>query len=266
MTRGLFWRRTLIVLCGLLVVVTLAWALATALVWEIWQREPENDTYEGALPAVTDVTGVSRTDKRVTAAQKRINVPRLCQYPDLPTGCEATAAVMVLRYYGAAVTPEVFAREWLECSTDFTIYDGLLYGPDPDEQYAGDPFTTASYGCFAGPIVAAVRAHCDTCTAREVRGEPLAALCETYIDDGKPLLIWATMNMRPSCDGKTWLTPARESFTWPAGEHCLVLVGYDEEAYIFNDPMTGTAVSYPRETVERRYEELGRRAVVIAPR
>ena len=34
-----------------------------------------------------------------------LEVPLLCQYPALPTGCEAVAATMVLQYYGADISP-----------------------------------------------------------------------------------------------------------------------------------------------------------------
>ena len=40
-------------------------------------------------------------------------LPTLCQYPDLPTGCEATAAAMVLQFYGEEVSPAAVAGEWL---------------------------------------------------------------------------------------------------------------------------------------------------------
>lgn len=46
-------------------------------------------------------------------ASVRLSVPALCQYPELPTGCEATAAAMVLQYYGEAITPSTLAGEWL---------------------------------------------------------------------------------------------------------------------------------------------------------
>ena len=72
---------------------------------------------------------------------KLLAVPALSQYPQLPTGCESTAAAMVLQYYGSSITPEEFASSWLECDGGFYTDDGVTYGPDPSMVFAGDPFS-----------------------------------------------------------------------------------------------------------------------------
>ena len=53
------------------------------------------------------------------AEEKLIPVPALCQFPTLPTGCEAAAAVMVLAYYGESVDMETFAASWLAKASGF---------------------------------------------------------------------------------------------------------------------------------------------------
>lgn len=54
-----------------------------------------------------------------------ISVPALCQYPELPTGCESTAAAMVLKFYGTEISPAEFAessktvrKAWVTCCFD----------------------------------------------------------------------------------------------------------------------------------------------------
>ena len=95
----------------------------------------------------------SDNEDYAVVAEKLIDVPAICQYPELPTGCEATAAAMVLQYYGINITAEDFAAGWLVCDAGFYSINGLQYGPDPNEVFAGDPFSEYSYGCYAGPIV-----------------------------------------------------------------------------------------------------------------
>lgn len=192
-----------------------------------------------------------------------LSVPALCQYPELPTGCESTAAAMVLQFYGEDISPSKFASEWLECSEDFYTYNGIFFGPDPNEIFAGDPFSSASYGCFSKPIANAINRNSKKISAETIVGKTLNQLCESYLKNGKPLLIWATMAMREAYNGKSWKTPNGSIFTWIAGEHCLVLVGYDSEFYYLNDPMSGSLVAYPKETVQKRFEELGSQAVLI---
>ena len=53
---------------------------------------------------------------RIQFTEKLIVVPPICQYPALPTGCEAVAATMVLQYYDTNITAEEFAESWLACS------------------------------------------------------------------------------------------------------------------------------------------------------
>ena len=52
-------------------------------------------------------------------------------------------------------------------------------------------------------------------------------------------------------------------FTWTSGEHCLVLVGYDDYHYYLNDPETGTVVKYKKQLVQRRFEELNSQSIVL---
>ena len=50
---------------------------------------------------------------------------------------------------------------------------------------------------------------------------------------------------------------------WPAGEHCLVLVGYSSDSYYFNDPQSGKVIEFKAEIVESVFKELGSRLSVL---
>ena len=50
---------------------------------------------------------------------------------------------------------------------------------------------------------------------------------------------------------------------WIAPEHCLLLVGYDDEHYIFNDPLRSKQTYYRKSAVEIAYAGLFKQAVVI---
>ncbi len=232
------------------------------------QADPPETAVMGSF-AVTHSTTVfseSKTsDAQAPCERRLIPVPLLCQYPSLPTGCEAVAAAMVLQYYGVSITAEEFARDWLECSLDFYTQNGRRYGPDPNRCFVGDPFSTNSYGCFAGPIVSAVNRNAKGYVAKELNDLSLPELCATYVDRQQPLLIWATTGMKKPSAGNTWYFKNGERFTWIAGEHCLVLVGYDDDFYYLNDPTSGSTVAYQKHIVEQRFEELGCQAILIVP-
>lgn len=55
------------------------------------------------------------------------------------------------------------------------------------------------------------------------------------------------------------------TYEYPGGEHCLVLVGYDDENYYSNDPLKDGLTAYKKSVVEQRFEALERQAVVIVP-
>ncbi len=197
--------------------------------------------------------------------QKHIDVPAICQYPELPTGCESVAATMVLQYYNVNITAEKFAKDWLECSDSFYLSNGKLYGPDPNKVFAGNPFSRNSYGCYAEPIVHAINRNSTSCTAKAITGRTLEQLCAEYIANNKPLLIWATINMKESKAGNSWYFEDGKAFTWIAGEHCLVLVGYNDDYYFLNDPVYGSTVAYQKNITEKRFAELASQAVYICP-
>ena len=90
-------------------------------------------------------------------------------------------------------------------------------------------------------------------------GNKLDASTETllkkYIDQDMPVVFWACINMRKEIPGPEWkLLDTGERFCWTSNEHCMLLVGYDEEKYYFNDPYDNNGVvGYPRTLVEKRH-------------
>ena len=53
-----------------------------------------------------------------------------------------------------------------------------------------------------------------------------------YIDKDIPVIMWATIDMKPWYNGDHWYYNGKK-IQWIAPEHCLLLVGYDDEHYIF---------------------------------
>lgn len=196
-----------------------------------------------------------------------LDVPHLPQGENYPAGCESVSAVMALRYLGANLSVEYFIDECLDQGS-LSVSNGVTYGPDPKDCFIGSPYSSKGYGCYA-PAIANAAQKLESQTgihAEAVSGVDLASLAEENIEQGRPVLIWATGRMKPSKEGTSWIIRGTdELFIWPSGEHCLVLIGYDSDYYYFNDPLRpsgGTA--YPKALVEERYHELGRQAVVFS--
>ncbi|MBQ8551003.1 MAG: C39 family peptidase [Clostridia bacterium] len=208
----------------------------------------------------------TQIDANTAKADKILAVEPISQFPSLPTGCEAVAAVTVMRYLGSSMTPERFADEWLECNNDFYTDGDSLFGPDPNAVFAGDPKTANSFGCYGGAIVRAVNDFSLSFSA-ELRNPPsLDTLCEQYIDNGAPVLVWVTIGMRQSSPGRSWVLPDGSIFTWMTGEHCMVLIGYNKNFYFFCDPQSGGLAAFEKSISQKRFEELGCQAVIINKR
>ncbi len=194
------------------------------------------------------------------------NVPHILQKKAYPTGCESVAAVSLLQYYGADITVETFIDQYLPCA-DYPYYDenDVMHGESPWEYFIGDPYSESGYGCYSPPILeamcAAAPAHFEI---GSVRGASLQALCEDYVAKGNPVLIWATMYMLPPEEGRTWLLPSGESYTFIRPEHALLLSGYDAEYYYFSDSLSEeTVTAYPKEDCEIAYEALYSQAITV---
>ncbi len=193
-------------------------------------------------------------------------VPLIAQFPEYPTGCESVCAVMALQYANENVSVDTFVEEYLPKSHRFYTENGRHCGPSPYEYFVGHPRSTASYGCMAPVIEKAVAAYYgDDRRVQTVTGSTLYALSARYIDRGIPVLTWVTIAMIETVPTASWYLEDGKRFTWPGNEHCMLLVGYDENYYYFNDPYQGKQVRYPKALSESRFAELGRQAVVILP-
>ena len=171
------------------------------------------------------------------------------------TGCESVSAVMLLHYLGYPVSIDEFVRNYLD-REDFEERDGVLYGPDPWKVFAGDPYDREAMGCYV-PVIrnSLMRVLGDRYEVIDETGRPLSYLIENYIDRDMPVILWATIDMKDIIIGPEWkLKDSGETFVWRSNEHCMLLVGYDEDNYIFNDPWQNNGViGYEKTLLEDRY-------------
>lgn len=185
-----------------------------------------------------------------------IEAPYIDQSPRWPTGCESVSAVMLLRYLGYDITVDEFIENDLEIQ-DFREENGEIFGPDPRKYFCGSPYDPDAFGCYAPVIVNAlskVFAGEKEYEAADETGTSEKELLEKYIDRGMPVIFWACIDMREPVTGPQWrLHDTGEWFAWISNEHCMLLVGYDDEKYYFNDPHNGNGLTgYARDIVEKR--------------
>lgn len=205
-------------------------------------------------------------------SKKISSVPLVNQYK-LPTGCETCSAAMLLQFYGYNVSETTLADNYL-IKKDLSYSGNYAYGADPNSAFIGNPYSSNGFGVYAPAMAKSMNKYLATKShsAVAVEGKSLEYLCGKYIAQGKPVMVWATINMVPSYKSMSWTVnytdenskyKKGDTYTWIANEHCLVLTGYDSNNYYFNDPWTNAYVSYSKSTVNTRYAELGKQAVVL---
>lgn len=193
----------------------------------------------------------------------KIDVPYINQSEKYPTGCESVTTVMLLHYLGYDISVDEFIDNNLE-KRNFEIRDDVLYGPNPWKCFAGSPYDSNSMGCYAPVICKALESIVgDKYEVIDETGKDLDYLVEIYLKNGMPVILWNSINMREPIIGPKWkLLDSGEDFTWISNEHCMLLVGEDENSYIFNDPYENRGVIVcPKDIILKRYDVFHRQAI-----
>ena len=193
------------------------------------------------------VTSCKSTNKKIVSA------PYIYQVDEFPTGCESVSAVMALQKAGVNMPVATFVDRYLD-------KDPNRYSFNPNTHFGGNPRLNSGMGCYAPVIMEALTEALagKTQYATNLTGTSMSSLCTNYINNGIPVIMWATMGMQ-----QAYTVNYTQGLTWIAPEHCLLLVGYDDTCYIFHDPMKGANVHYLKADVVAAYEALGKQAIVV---
>lgn len=199
--------------------------------------------------------------------RKCINVPYINQSEQWPTGCESVSTVMALQHLGIDIDVDT----WITYlpKTEIGLCAGQLVGGDPNIHFIGSPYDADAYGCYAPVIVNALNSVFKTYDvpwkAVDVTAMDTDVLLKKYIDRDMPVIYWATIDLKESYKGPVWrMYDSDLTFEWTSNEHCMLLVGYDDDYLIFNDPWNNHGViDYERRLVEERHKEMFSMAVAI---
>ena len=198
------------------------------------------------------------------------NVPMVLQLPDYHNGCESASSTMLLQYYGYDITlPEVIKKVPI---IPLEYKDGRLYGADPHVAFTGS-MSSRGYGIYVEPMVdvleTIINEQKGKHQVKNLTGSSLDDLL-TYVEMGHPIQIWATASLQTyEQSGKQeWYIKTLdgqytdEKVTFPVSEHCLVLIGFNDEHVILNNPLQGITI-WDKEAFEIAYKDMGSQAIMI---
>ncbi len=185
-----------------------------------------------------------------------LNVTNIMQKPALPNGCEVVSLAIALKYAGYSVDP-------------VTLYDKFM----PKSPFKnGDPWTTyvgdakgKGYGCYAPCVVTTGNKYLASVgsskTVSDVSGQSLSYY-ESLIDSGTPVIMWGTVEMNGNSKVCWEATINGKYVKWHNYSHCMVLIGYTDNTYIFCDPLRGV-VEYTKSSVEASFAINYKQACIV---
>jgi len=185
----------------------------------------------------------------------------ISQLPDLPNGCEAVAATMLLNWAGVDVSKEQIATELPKGPLPAIQEDGTWQGANPEDVFVGDPFDVG-YGIYHKPIAQLLKRYLPG-RIIDLTGSPLDKLLDT-VKSGRPVLVWATEHMDPPVLRDEWVEPNGNIVDWYDPEHAMLLTGWDDDHAYMNDPMTGKQEIYNLWAFQTVWEAMGSQAITVA--
>ena len=199
-------------------------------------------------------TEFSNNDEKVILS----NVPLIQQLPELDRGCEVTSLAMMLQYAGVSVDKMTLANEIKK--VDF-IDDGVR--GNPNEGFVGNiyTFSESGYAVYHGPLFQLAEKYLPN-KAVDLTGKNIEEIYKS-IKAGQPVVMITNATFAPLDEDEftTWETNSGDvSITY--NEHCVVLIGYDQESVYIRDPLEDSLdVKVPRETFEQAWVQMGSQAI-----
>ncbi|AJH80568.1 TPA: C39 family peptidase [Bacillus cereus] len=186
------------------------------------------------------------------------NVPFIQQLPELDRGCEVTSLAMMLQYAGITVDKMKLANEIKK--VDF-MNDGVR--GNPNEGFVGNiyTFSESGYGVYHGPLFQLAKKYLPN-KAVDLTGKSIEELYKS-VKAGQPVVMITNATFAPLDEDEftTWETNNGDvSITY--NEHCVVLIGYDQESVYIRDPLKDSLdVKVPREKFEQAWVQMGSQAI-----
>ena len=194
-----------------------------------------------------------------------IPVEKVLQLPELPNGCEITSLTSVLNFYGYRVSKVDMADNYLP-KEPFTTINNVLYGPDPNKAYAGNPREWSGFFSYAPPIVQAANAYLGK-EGSELEPVDLSGSTREEIimelEEGNPVVVWVTLDLSKKKVNYSWnIHDTQTKFNAPTNLHAVVLNGYVGDKVHAMNPLQGQ-VTYDADAFFASYVDLGSHAMTV---
>ncbi len=237
--------------------------LAMVVVFLLFNKDNSNEKSQNAELETTPVYTEYMIDSISAKSQE-----------ELSAGCEVYAATIVMQYRGFEINEFDFADKYLIKKPISYTLDYYRFGPDMNSAYAGDAYE--GYGIYAPAMAKSMNSYLETTgtkmRAYNLKNIALDTLCSEYVVNDIPVMVWATTYMMEPYEKAKWTidyvdenadSQIGDTEVWLQNEHCLALIGFDEDYYYFCDSVSGEISHYGKEVTNERYKQLGSQAIVV---
>ena len=225
-------------------------------------------------PAPTEAPTEPPTEAPTLPAKYMIEGLEVIPQVEFKAGCETYACTMLLQTLGYDMNERMFMENYLEIRYPSYDEEGNMYAPDMYSSQVGDIY--GGWGVYCTAMAKYMNHYLSDVgssqKATAIENVTLDELCEKYVSKGIPVMIWGTVEMLEPYPRFSWTVDyvdenahykIGDTFTWLQHEHCLVLIGWDEENFYFGDSCAGQVSVFERELSETRYEQIGMQAIVV---
>ena len=204
---------------------------------------------------------IIRIEEEIKARERRRYISGnfiYSQFPKYPTGCESVALYLLLRYNGIDASIEGIIDKLKKGELPYEN-GGVVYGGNPEVEFIGDPRNNYSYGVYNKPLADVANVYKSGINSKI--GLDFNDMLN-IVKDNRPVLVWTSINLVKPYISKSWTyKDTGEKIKWIAGEHAVVVIGYNDSQIIVSDPYTGTIRYFDKELFKSRYNYLGKRAL-----
>lgn len=222
----------------------------------------EEEIVEAEAPAEEETV---ENDEPSAVVEKRLDVGLICQLPELYNGCEVTSLAMLLNYKGIWVDKLQLADNMIKDDTAVVQddYGNILIWGNPNAGFVGDVTgNSIGYSINPEPLIPLVNQYYSG-GAINLTGCNIESL-KASIDNDNPVIVWINEGFVMPIEYTSWKDSYGNDVLGTFGTHAILLTGYDEGNFYYNDPLYGYKDAYINfQTFETVWSAMGSKALSV---
>jgi len=193
---------------------------------------------------------------------KLIDVPIVCQLPELKNGCEVTSLTMVLQWAKINANKMTLASQIAKDPTPYSVVNGVIHWGNPNVGFVGDITGNAiGFGVYHGPVLKLAQQYHG---AVDLSGQSFEQIL-THVTAGYPVWVITSFSFAPvPADQWHEVISPEGTYQMTYNEHSVVITGFTNEFVWINDPYANIKNrQLSRGPFEAAWVQFGNQSIVL---